>query len=61
METEIESSWPPATVTLQDVYFDLSIIWTSISKHFSTNDSAKPRPFVFLEADETPLICLIYI
>lgn len=30
-----KSSWPPVTVTLQDVNFDLNILWTYISKRFS--------------------------
>lgn len=30
-----KSSWPPVTVTLQDINFDLNILWTYISKRFS--------------------------
>lgn len=58
-----KSSWPPAIVTLQDVNFDLNILWTSISKRFSIQRRCQTRPLkhVFLEAHETPLICLIYI
>lgn len=61
-ETEIESVLDPL---LLSHYRTSTLIWTSFELIFqsvlaSKEDSGKPRPFwkhVFLEADETPIIC----
>lgn len=63
-ETEIERDLDPLFLS----HRTSTLIWTSFELLFqsvlASKDSSKPWPFwkhPFLEADETPIICLIYI